>query len=279
MLRCFAGIVEVVHPIERLRFVARAQGAPDELLVRETGAALQAFVDDPSALVTACRRIVARQPTSGVLTWFCSRVLTSPDPAREIWEAVGQLEADPTAAELADALPQDATVLVLGWPDEAAEGIVRRGDLRVRVVDLGLDDDAAGLAARCESAGLDVVEIPFRGLGAALDGVDVVLLEPSAAAPGAMLFEIGSSAAVALAAAAGVEVWAVLGVGRVLSAASWAPFVARAVPPVAWAGSNEVVAPGSFTHAVRPRGRVAVHEALAVPDGPTAPELHRAGIV
>jgi len=50
-----------VHPIERLRFVARSRGAPAEVLVAESAAALVAFRGDPAGMVAACRRIVDRQ--------------------------------------------------------------------------------------------------------------------------------------------------------------------------------------------------------------------------
>ena len=71
-----------MHPIERLRYVARASGADQAVLVEETAHALRAFLDDPNGLVTACRRIVDRHPTSAPLWWLCARVLTAPDPGR-----------------------------------------------------------------------------------------------------------------------------------------------------------------------------------------------------
>ncbi len=96
-----------MHPIERLRYVARASGADQGMLVRETAHALAAFADDPPGLVAACRRIVDRHPTSAPLWWLCARVLTSPDGQREAWQAVEDIEDDPTAGELAHALPEE----------------------------------------------------------------------------------------------------------------------------------------------------------------------------
>ena len=55
----------LMHPIERLRYVARASGADQAMLVRETAGALAAFADDPAGLVTACRRIVVPPPGVG----------------------------------------------------------------------------------------------------------------------------------------------------------------------------------------------------------------------
>ena len=106
-----------MHPIERLRYVARASGASQDVLVQETARALLSFEDDPQGLVTACRRIVSRQPSSGALVWFAARVLAAGDARNEMWEAAGDIAADTTPQELAHALPQDASVVVLGWPD------------------------------------------------------------------------------------------------------------------------------------------------------------------
>ena len=69
-----------MHPIERLRMVARAAGEGPALLAQEAAGALAAFAGDPAGLVTACRRLVDRQPTSGPIWWLSARVLASDDP-------------------------------------------------------------------------------------------------------------------------------------------------------------------------------------------------------
>ena len=46
-----------MHPIERLRYVARTDGAGPAVLVRETALALCGMEFDPQSLVLACRRI------------------------------------------------------------------------------------------------------------------------------------------------------------------------------------------------------------------------------
>ena len=170
-----------VHPIERLRYVARASGADQALLVRETAQALSAFRGDPSGLVAACRRIVDRHPTSAPLWWLCARVLTSPDGQREAWDAVDEIEGDRTAAELAFALPEDATVCVIGWPELVGEALPPRGDVEVLAVDsLG---EGSGLVRRLVQAGIDAVDVPTSGLGAAVCSSDVLLLEAVAVGP------------------------------------------------------------------------------------------------
>ena len=55
-----------MHPIERLRYVARASGVPQAILVRETAGALLSFSSEPHELVTACRRMISRQPDQRV---------------------------------------------------------------------------------------------------------------------------------------------------------------------------------------------------------------------
>ena len=73
-----------MHPIERLRYVARADGAGPGVLVRETGLALCDMDLDPQSLVLACRRIVERHPTMAQLWWLCAHVLAAPDPSRRL---------------------------------------------------------------------------------------------------------------------------------------------------------------------------------------------------
>src|ERR687885_538953 len=124
-----------MHPIERLRMVARAGREEATVLGRESASALAAFADDPAALVTACRRLVDRQPTCGPVWWVAARVLSAPDPAREAWRAGDVLCRDGTPDALAAALPEEATVVVLGWPEQAADALARRGDVRVLVID------------------------------------------------------------------------------------------------------------------------------------------------
>src|SRR5215213_4877403 len=70
-----AGSVVPVHPIERLRYVARAGGLDLVELVQDAALALSGFADDPAALVTACRSLVDRHPAAGPVWWLAARVL------------------------------------------------------------------------------------------------------------------------------------------------------------------------------------------------------------
>ena len=262
-----------MHPIERLRYVARASGAAHELLVRETASALAAFGSDPSGMVTACRRVVSRQPASGPIWWLAARVLTAPDPLQEAWAAVEEMQRDSTGRELVHALPQDATVCVLGWPATIGEALIRRGDLEVLVIDaLG---EGSGLVHRLLMADVDVVEVPPIGLGAAVVDADLVLLESSAIGPTEFLGVAGSRAAAATARHAEVPVWLVGGVGRLLPQRMWDTLVSRVGLDDPWDADDELVPIDLVDRLVGPAGPEPVAEGLKRVDCPVAPELFK----
>ncbi|MGH9274156.1 MAG: hypothetical protein ACRDZU_05855 [Acidimicrobiales bacterium] len=266
-----------MHPIERLRYVARASGADQALLVRETAQALAAFRDDPSGLVAACRRIVDRHPTSAPPWWLCARVLTSPDGHREAWAAVDEIDGDGTPAELGFALPEDATTCVIGWPELVGEALPRRGDLDVLAVDaLG---EGSGLVRRLQYAGIDAVDVPTSGLGAAVASADVLLLEAVALGPGGFVGVSGSLAAATVARHAAVPVWLVAGVGRLLPTRMWDALSGRLAGVAAepWDLDEEIVPLSLVDRVCGPNGLEAPADALRRTDCPVAPELFDAG--
>ena len=266
-----------MHPIERLRYVARASGADQAVLVAETAQALAAFRDDPSGLVAACRRIVGRRPTSAPLWWLCARVLTSPDGQREAWQAVEEIEGDATAGELAFALPEEATACVIGWPELVGEALPRRGDVEVLAVDsLG---EGSGLVRRLQQAGIDAVDVPMSGTGAAVLSSDVLLLEAVAVGPSGFVAVSGSLAAATVARHAGVPVWLAAGVGRLLPGRMWEALADRRATRAAdpWDLDEEVVPLELVDQVAGPAGLVPPAEALRRTDCPVAPELFDRG--
>ncbi|HZT66637.1 MAG TPA: hypothetical protein VFA11_12695 [Acidimicrobiales bacterium] len=266
-----------MHPIERLRMVARAEGAGPSLLAREAAAALASLGGDPAAVVTGCRRLVDRHMEMGPMWWMAARVLAAPDPVAEAYRAAAQLDEDPTADRLAVELPADAaTVVVVGWPEQAAQALRKRGDLEVLAVDV--DGEGAALARRLSGAGGDALEVDPAGIGAAVTVAGVVLLEALAAGPDGFLAATGSKAAAAVARAEGVAVWLALGVGRVLPARLWEAQLARidGRGEEPWERPFEVVPLALVDEVVGPAGRGSPASVAGRADCPVAPELLRA---
>ncbi|MGH9186474.1 MAG: hypothetical protein ACRD0U_11760 [Acidimicrobiales bacterium] len=259
-----------MHPIERLRYVARSSGAAHQELVVETAAGLASLGFDPPGLVTACRRVLERHPLSGPLWWLASRVLTADDPGAEAWVVAEDLADDPTAARLAGALPDDATVCVLGWSELIAAALPRRGDAVV----LAVED--AGLGPRLRRADVEAVDVPMSGLGAAASASDLVLLEASALGPTGFMGAAGSRAMAAVAHHAGVPVWVVAGLGRPLPAPVWQAVVARSESCAdRWSAADELVPIDLADLVVGPRGLESADAAVRSAACPVAPELLR----
>jgi len=252
--------------------VARASGEDPGVVAREAAAALAGCADDPRALVMACRRLVDRQAGSGPLWWLAARVVASPEPEREAWRSAEALRADETPAVVAASLPDDATLTVLGWPEQVSDALRRRGDVRVLVVDsLG---DGSPLVATLDRLGSDVSLVPESGIGAAVAASTLLLLDATAVGPGGFLAVTGSRAAAAVAYTEEIPVWVVAGVGRVLPERLWASMVA-AVTALGdpWDADWELVPLELATAVVGPDGPLTPADALARVDCPDAPEL------
>jgi len=264
----------VAHPIERLRYVARVDGAGVVQLVEAAARALAGLGDDHAGLVTGCRQMVDRHPSVGPLWWLTSRMLCSSQPEREAWEVRDALDADPTPRELARNLPDEAVTVVLGWPEVCAGALHLRGDLRVRVIDaLG---EGVELADTLSGAGLDAVDVAEPGLGSAIADADLVLLEALAMGPTGAVAVAGSRAAAAVARHAGVPVWLVAGSGRLLPARLWDALLGRLdLRGEPWDCDDEVVPLDLIDVVVGPAGLGTPAEALAQTDCPVAAELFK----
>ena len=261
-----------MHPMERLRMVARASGEDPGLLAREAAAALAGCADDPRALVMACRRLVERQAASGPLWWLAALVVASSDPATEAWRSAEVLRSDPTPALVGASLPEDVVVTVLGWPEQVTEALRIRGDAQVLVVDsLG---DGSPLVAALDRAGSIAALVPEAGIGAAVASSGLLLLDASAVGPGGFLAVTGSRAAAAGAYTEQIPVWVVAGAGRVLPSRLWAAMVDKVTAlGDPWDADWEVVPLELATAVIGPEGPLPPAEALERVDCPDAPEL------
>src|SRR5215213_1608825 len=124
-----------MHPIEHLRYVARARHVDASELVREAAVALGSLRTDAPNLVIACRRIVERHAEVGPMWWLCARMLTSDNPRREAWDIADELECSTVADRLAGCIPDAATVVTIGRPLTVEAALVQRGDVRVLCAD------------------------------------------------------------------------------------------------------------------------------------------------
>jgi hypothetical protein len=266
-----------VHPIERLRYVARARGADAESLVRETAGALRGLGLDMSGLVVACRRIVERHPTSGPLWWLCARMLTSTDPLLAARAAVGEIEEDATVDELTAAIPDGATVVTIGWPDLIGLAIARRGDIRVLAVDAG--HEGSSFVQRLERVDVESELVPTEAAAIAVAAADLVLIEAGALDVTTVIAPTGSALLAAAAGLHGTPAWVVAGCGRRLPA----PMILAIMDRVAhqsidpWSREVEAFPTALVSHVVGPRGRLAADEVRA--ECEMAPELLRTGIM
>ena len=277
LARSVARYREVVHPIERLRYVARARGADAESLVRETAGALRGLGLDPSGLVVACRRIVERHPTSGPLWWLCSSVVASPAPFEVASRLADRIEDDPTPEVLIESLAPDATVTVLGWPDLAGEALIRRGDAAVLTIDAG--GEGMSFARRLQRNDIEAEVVDPIGTAAAVLASDVVLIEALACTATQALAIQGSLAAASVAYAAEIPVWLVVGRGRCLPDQVFDVVVERAADAAdePWRAEAEVLPLGLCSDVVRDVARFDRETAVTVltPECPVAHELLR----
>lgn len=266
-----------MHPIEHLRYVARAQGGDPTSLVEETAHALGSLRFDPSGLVVACRRIVERHPFTGALWWLCANVSTSAEPFEAVWELADEIRNDPTGAELGAVLADEATVATIGDPDVIGAGLVRRGDIRVLALDAG--HTATSFVRRLERHDVDVEPVDAGLAGVVCKHADVVLIEAMAVDSGRAVVPVGSSTIAAAAATWGTPVWLVAGVGRRLPGGFIDAMIAKvdalAIESDPWNLDVEVLPTSMFTHVVGPHGKVPMGPPAIVAECPMAHELLR----
>lgn len=214
-----------MHPIEHLRFVARGEVVSQRVLLREAAEALGSFAGDPAGMVLACRRLVALQRGWAALVWLAARTLTAPDAADQLGVLRAELEGDATPVHLSEQIPEGARVALLDDVEVVPAALASRGDVTLLVVRSG--ERAVGLRRRAGSAAVEPV--PAHGSGDAVATADLVVIEARGIGPGEVLAPSGSRAFATAACTAGVPVVVVGGVGTVLPAAMWEPFVKLAV--------------------------------------------------
>lgn len=199
-----------MHPIEHLRYVARAHDADPAMVASEAATAMRYL--HSGELVVACRRVLGRHPTNGPLWWACSRILATADTARAVGEVGDALDDDPTPQNLAARLPEGASVLVTAWSPTIAAALRRRGDIAVTVA--GETPGAGSLERTLTRAGVDCDQVPMEEAAIAARSCDLALVEADAMSSTTVLSAVGNAVVLAVAIAAGLPTWLVAGRGR-----------------------------------------------------------------
>jgi len=147
-----------VHPIERLRYVARAGWAGPGALGAEAAYALAELAEhEPAAVLPACRRLLERNPSCGPLWWVAARLCSAGDPAAEAERCVEELEEDPSDELLEQALADKGRVVRHGGVAEvaAADVVVVETDA-MGPTGVLLDTDDSGLLEAARVCEVDV---------------------------------------------------------------------------------------------------------------------------
>jgi len=243
-----------VHPIEHLRYLARADSSEAAALVAETAAALAGLRGDHATLVVAARRIIERHPTVGPLWWLCAHLLVAPDARQRAWELSELLADDPTPDELAEALPHGAAVLTGGFTAALTEAFAEREVVAMVLVD---GDDSLRLARRLGRFGIDVEPVEQHGVEAAAARADMVVVGATAGSDSVALGSPDAAAAARAGARAAFPVWLIEPGGTRLPS--------RFLSAIEAAGCHEF-----------DLGAVARRVGAPHPPAPLAPELLRA---
>ena len=270
-----------MHPIEHLRYLARAGYADAPELVAETASALRGLGLDHANLVLTCRRIVERHPTCGPLWWLCAELLTALEPRDTLRRCVDGVRGDSTPAHLAEHLatqwPDGGMVAVNGWSWEIALALVSSFGLEVCVID---GDNGADHMVRVLERNEVVTHLvePQRA-AAAVGECDVVVVSGSFVGPDVLWSPVGSAQLASVAYCAGREVVATTPIGTRLPRV----FVEAIVQMVdddsrgeAWYRDVEAIPLGLVTTVVGSGGvesTARIASTGLVPEAPVATEL------
>lgn len=266
-----------MHPIEHLRYLARAGYADAPELVSETASALRYLGSDPANLVLTCRRIVEKHPSCGPLWWLCAELLTSLEPRDTLRRCVDEVHSDSTPAHLAGHLatrfPDGGMIVVNGWAWDVAVALAQSFDFEVCVIDG--DNGADHMVRVLERADVNTHLVEPQRAAAAVAEADAVLVSSLFAAGSTLWTPIGSAQLAAVAYCAGIDVIGTTPVGTRLPQ-MFADAIVRLVDDdvrgASWHRDIEPLPLALTTTLVGPNGvEAAVGE--IIPAAPTAAEL------
>lgn len=215
-----------MHPIERLRWIARAGEDPVEplevLAVEAARTLAELAVAEPAAAVTAARRLTERHPSNGPLWWAVKRVLESDDPIGASIGVMGALSATGASRALSRAISarivRGSAICALVPGPLLATALERRPGYRVRLVGEYRALAAAVAGTDLEASAVELAGYEARDAPEALEGAAVLLFEPQLAGPAGFLVDPVAAEVLGQASRSKARVWALVGPGRVLSA-------------------------------------------------------------
>ena len=216
-----------MHPIERLRYVARAGDEDPGVIAEEAALALAGLsFDDRRALLPSCRRLLEFHPSCGPLWWVVAHLLVADDLRAAASHVLEQLSADPTPDELAAAFPSQA-VLVATSARASVDAFLLRPDLEIR-----LFGKPRALRSALRTLGLNGAVSAWEEdeIEVALHGVQLVVIEALAAGASGCVVDSLSGALANSAAREGISIWAVLGMGRLLPEALFQALCQKSAP-------------------------------------------------
>jgi hypothetical protein len=229
-----AGSVGIVHPIERLRHVARAGDVDPVMLAQEAAEALGSLTYEAQALVPACRRLIEAHPSCGPLWWVAARVIVADEPFDAAYAAIEALEDDPTADELAASFPAGASV-VIPAKTGLALALNLRPDLSVTVVGMPyrLNEVLRRLTRVADVVGIDQRDFEADGTEMMGEGPHLLVLEALAADPSGFLLDRDQVALASSSILVDSPCWVTTGVGRVLPTELFAEILVRTLSSAA----------------------------------------------
>lgn len=264
-----------MHPIERLRWIARSEDEADSTVAAEAAWALgELALEEEAAVLTASRRLVLRQPASGPLWWACATILEAlggEDVLQAAQRVAFDLAGDSVSARLTRALRQQLAagdLLGVAPPAETAARALA-DEQRFAICLLAPYRELRYEMARFGTA--DVTGYEVEEADEVLEEASLLLVEPRFASPRHLFVSAGAARAVGAAQRAKVACWAVLGPGRVLSEplAATASQLAR--------GEGELLPPSSFEAAIDAQGLGEAAEVLGRGSCPPALALAHLG--
>ncbi len=201
-----------------------------------------------------------------------ARLAMATDPRREARAVIDEIGDDRTGRHVSGEIPDDATILVVGWPAITISSLPRRGDVDVLVLDV--EGQANAVVRRLDRAEMDAESVDPAHVAGAVDEADLVIVEVGAMGDVAALVDVGNMPAVAIARLANKPVWFVAGVGRHLPEQYFTEIVDRVTDPdlPAFISPYEVVSLSLADRLAMPGGLILPAE-LGKSVTPFAPEL------